>query len=215
MSPFRDFDINGTLPSIIKRGGLARPMAKATSATPLAGKMTFTLPDGSLVRIQPGPYGKGISVTPLGHPAARSQGKGRPPRASTLELRERLAADHAGGRLRAASEYVDWVASRDPKASRAGLQQTVYRELRAFGAKGGGRRKAKGAAGPGAGSGTGGTRGRAPNPATLLLREKLAKDREAGGVKEPTVYIRWLVEKSDLGLKKVRPIVYRELRAGT
>ncbi|HUR62527.1 MAG TPA: hypothetical protein VM286_09220 [Candidatus Thermoplasmatota archaeon] len=192
-------------------------MAKGTASTPLQGKMTFELPDGSLVRIQPGPYGKGVSVTPLGRPSGPSQGKGRPPRPSTLELRERLAADQAAGRLRPATEYVDWVAARDPKASRTGLQQTVYRELRAIGGGkvGNGRRKARAAAaGGGAGAGKG-PRGRAPNPATVLLRERLAKDREAGGVKEAAAYIRWLVEKSDLGLKKVRPIVYRELRAGT
>lgn len=183
-------------------------MAKETETTPLVGKMDLSLPDGSLVRIQPGPYGKGISVTPLGRPSARAAGKGRPPRPSTIELRERLAADHAAGRLRAASDYVDWVAARDPKASRTGLQQTVYRELRAFGAKptgaGTARRRGKGPGGP---------RGRQPNPATLLLREKLGKDKEAGGLREPNVYIRWLVEKTDMGLKKVRPIVYRELRA--
>jgi len=188
----------------------------------LDGKMDLALPDGSLVRIQPGPYGKGISVTPLDNPGGRGssrRGKGRPPRASTLELRERLAADHAAGKLRAARDYVDWVAERDPQASRAGLQQTVYRELRAMGGTRAGRRgsspgrrtgKRAGATGAGAGSGR---RGRAPNPATVALRERLAKDKEAGTLREAAHYLRWMVERSDLGLKKARPIVYRELRA--
>jgi hypothetical protein len=177
-------------------------MAKETGPLALTGKMDLSLPDGSIVRIQPGPYGKGLSVTPLSRAAPGASGKGRPPRPSTLELRERLAADKAAGKLRAARDYVEWVSARDPKAPRAGLQQTVYRELRALGGARGKRRRAGN-----------GTRGRAPHPATLALRERLAKDKEAGPLKEPAHYIRWLVERSDLGLKKARPIVYRELRA--
>lgn len=183
-------------------------MAKAPpAATPLTGKLTLSLPDGSLVRIQPGPYGKGLSVTPLGRPgsprAGGGGGKGRPPRPSTLELRTRLAADSSAGKLRAAREYVEWVAARDPKASRAGLQQTVYRELRAYGPRKRAGRGRKGAAA---------ARGRAPNPATVALREKLDKDKAAGQLHDAAHYTRWLVEKADLGLKQARPIVYRELR---
>ncbi|HUR63910.1 MAG TPA: hypothetical protein VM241_05470 [Candidatus Thermoplasmatota archaeon] len=177
-------------------------MTKETKALSLTGKMDLALPDGSVVRVQPGPYGKGISVTPLSRSAPGISGKGRPPRPSTLELRQRLAADKAAGKLRAARDYVEWVAARDPKAPRAGLQQTVYRELRAAGGAKGKRRKG------------GATRGRTPHPATLALRERLAKDKEAGPLKEPGFYIRWLVEKSDVGLKQARPIVYRELRSG-
>jgi hypothetical protein len=177
-------------------------MAKEAGPTPLTGKMELALPDGSIVRVQPGPYGKGISVTPLSRSVPGASGKGRPPRPSTLELREKLAQDKAAGKLRAARDYVEWVSARDPKAPRAGLQQTVYRELRAVGGAAKGRRR----------RGNGSSRGRAPHPATLALREKLAKDKDAGPLKEPAFYIRWLVEKSDLGLKKARPIVYRELR---
>jgi hypothetical protein len=176
-------------------------MTKTSGPTALTGKLDLALPDGSVMRVQPGPYGKGISVTPLTRAAAGHSGKGRPPHPSTLALRERMARDKAAGRLRSASEYVAWVSSQDPKAPRAGLQQTVYRELRVAGGAKGRRRKAGG-----------GARGRAPNPATLALRERLAKDRETG-LKERAFYVRWLVEKADLGLKKARPIVYRELRA--
>jgi hypothetical protein len=187
------------LPTIIIILALPQPMAKPAAPTALTGKMDLSLPDGSLVRVQPGPYGKGISVTPLSR-AGPASGKGRPPRPSTLELRQKLAADKAAGKLRPARDYVAWVAQRDPKAPRAGLQQTVYRELRAVGAKGR-RRRADGA-----------PRGRAPHPATVALRERLHKDKEAGPLKEPAFYVRWLVEKADVGLKQARPIVYRELR---
>ncbi|HEX2066125.1 MAG TPA: hypothetical protein VHI93_04860 [Candidatus Thermoplasmatota archaeon] len=174
-------------------------MGKETAPAALTGKMDLALPDGSLVRIQPGPYGKGISLTPLPRSRAEGSGKGRPPRPSTLDLRQRLAADKAAGKLRPASDYVQWVMARDPGAPRLGVQQTVYRELRAVG----GTARRKGA----------GTRGRAPHPATVALRERLAKDKEGGGLKEPAYYVRWLVEKADVGLKQARPLVYRELRA--
>ncbi|MEA3204217.1 MAG: hypothetical protein QOI63_1897 [Thermoplasmata archaeon] len=175
-------------------------MAKPSAPTALTGKMDLALPDGSVLRLQPGPYGKGISVTPLARATPGASGKGRPPRPSTLELRQKVAADKAAGKLRPAGDYVAWVAQRDPQAPRAGLQQTVYRELRAVAGSKGRRRKA------------GTPRGRAPHPATVALRERLSKDKEAGPLKEPAHYIRWLVEKSDLGLKRARPIVYRELR---
>jgi hypothetical protein len=177
--------------------------------------MVLSLPDGSRVRIQPGPYGRGISVTPLAGGAAATvskQGKGRPPRPSTLELRARLQQDAASGHLRRAREYVDWVAQRDPKASRQGLQQTVYRELRGVGGTRGKRgRRGRGARAPV----KGGPRGRAPHPATVALRERLDKDKVAGALHDAAYYLRWVVEKSDIGLKKARPIVYRELRART
>src|SRR5688500_1958965 len=99
-------------------------MAKATGRHPLTGQLDVEHPDSSIVRIQPGPYGKGISVTPVSRAAPGAYGKGRPPRPSTLELREKLAADKAAGKLRPARDYVEWVSARDPKAPRAGLQQT-------------------------------------------------------------------------------------------
>ncbi len=64
-------------------------------------------------------------------------------------------------------------------------------------------------------SGEGRKGGRQTSPATALLREKLAKDKAAGDVRDASHYLRWVVDQPGvkLGLKQARPIVYRELRA--
>jgi len=59
----------------------------------------------------------------------------------------------------------------------------------------------------------GGPRGRKPSTATTMLREKLAKDKDAKALREAAFYIRWLVDKANIGLKQAQPVVYRELRA--
>ena len=55
--------------------------------------------------------------------------------------------------------------------------------------------------------------GRQPNTGTMLLRQKLAQDKEAGALRDATHYVRWLVDQpgANVGLKGARPIVYREL----
>jgi hypothetical protein len=57
-------------------------------------------------------------------------------------------------------------------------------------------------------------RGRKPTPESLLLREQLQEDKEAGGLRDASHYVRWLVAQRgvDKGLKQLRPTVYRELR---
>lgn len=57
------------------------------------------------------------------------------------------------------------------------------------------------------------TPGRQASPATTMLRAKLADDRQRGGVAPAKTYVRWLVDHADVGIRKARPIVYRELRA--
>jgi len=189
-------------------------MAADVQRIALDGVLELTLPDGSAVRVRPGPYGKGISVIPVGGGAPRTRtprapgtgSRGRPPRPSTVELRTMLAKDAGAGHLKDAVHYLDWLAGKEPKVKRTTLQQTVYRELRAVGGgrPAGRRRKAS--------SGEGGRRGRAPHPATVQLREKLAKDKAGGGLQDAAHYIRWLVDKANIGIKQARPIVYRELR---
>jgi hypothetical protein len=164
------------------------------------------LPDGSVYTLRPGPRGKGIAIQP--HAAKRnraaSQGPGRPPRASTVALREMLARDAGSGRLKVSSHYIDWLSAQEPKSKRTTLQQTVYREMRSVAPKRGpGRRK----------GGKGGQAGRQPHPGTVILRERLAKDRSGDGLQDASHYVRWLVDKANLGIKQARPIVYRELRA--
>lgn len=192
-------------------------MAASKERIELKGPLDVALPDGSTVTIRPGPYGKGISLVPRGAATGRANprtgsgnGRGRPPRPSTLELRALLQKDAAGAGLKPAAHYIEWLVAKEPKVGRTTLQQTAYREIRAAGGapRHNGRRKKAGkqeARGAGA--------GRKPNEATTLLRERLHKDREAGGFQEPAAYIRYLVDKANIGIKQARPIVYRELRA--
>jgi hypothetical protein len=179
----------------------------------LKESLEIALPDGSTAMLRPGPYGKGVSVavrpaaaagrTARGRAPGEGGQRGRPPRPSTLELRAMLQADAAAGHLKSSSEYIDWLVKQEPKAKRPTLQQTVYRELRAVGGGRGRGRRGKGD----------GMRGRKPNAATVQLRERLQKDKEAGNLRDAAHYVKWLVEKASIGIKQARPIVYRELRS--
>jgi len=180
----------------------------------LTGPVDVGLPDGSTVTIRPGPYGKGLSVIPRASRGARSVprragtgSRGRPPRPSTLELRTMLQKDAAGAGLKPAIHYIEWLVAKEPKVTRTTLQQTAYREIRAMGGapRHNGRHKK--------GSAKASAAGRRPNPATAILRERLEKDSAGNGLQDAAAYIRYLVDKANIGIKQARPIVYRELRA--
>ncbi len=100
------------------------------------GPLELELQDGSIVRIQPGPYGKGVSIVPLSIEKPRagpgSGKRGRKPRASTVKLRKKLQRDFLSGSVRPAPEYVRWVTQEDPGISLAVARQVVYRERRAM-----------------------------------------------------------------------------------
>lgn len=99
----------------------------------LAGPVDVRLPDGSVYRIRPGPYGKGVAVALLHRTGgvARAGQRGRRPRPSTLALRDRMERDHAkDGTLRPAPEYVRWLLARDRDVGLAVARQVVYRERR-------------------------------------------------------------------------------------
>ncbi len=108
-------------------------MAGMIPNVPLLGLLDLLLPDGSAVRVRPGPYGKGIAVVQV-RPHASSDnlsGDGRPgrkPRASTVKLREKLRADKEKGALQSNPYYVRWLLGIDPTVSLAVARQTVYRE---------------------------------------------------------------------------------------
>ncbi len=100
----------------------------------LDGPMDVELPDGSRVRIRPGPYGKGIAVIPLNDakttpkaPGVPGQ-RGRRPRPGTVALREQLARDAKAKKLKAPAHYVKWILKRDEGLSLAVARQIVYRE---------------------------------------------------------------------------------------
>jgi hypothetical protein len=179
----------------------------------LEGKVDLQLPDGSHLSIEPGPGGKGVSIVPGPSTTGATSfgGKGRPPRGSTLELRRLLQEDATMGAIRPARQYLDWMTDREPTARTNSLQQIVYRELRALRAQHPGLRLPS----DGTGADKAGKRGpgRRAHPVTIMLREKIARDRAAGQLREPTHYIREIVQEANIGIKRARPIVYRELRA--
>ncbi len=108
----------------------------------LTDNLELVLPDGTAVRVRPGPYGKGISVIPVVSrnprsatsrgPAGNGTGKrGRKPRASTVKLREKLARDHSSDAVKEPKAYVKWLIQQDDEISLATARQVVYRERRA------------------------------------------------------------------------------------
>ncbi len=95
--------------------------------------MDLSLPDGSAVRVRPGPYGKGIAVVQVRAFASSDNlaGDGRPgrkPRSSTIRLREKLRTDREDDSLQESPHYVRWLLGFDPEVSLAVARQTVYRE---------------------------------------------------------------------------------------
>ncbi len=120
-------------------------MPRPSAPTPLTGPLLLQLRDGSLVRVAPGPYGKGIAVVPLPGPGAAARGKrpaqdgprepgkrGRKPRASTVKLRERLEKDHKGGKLSEPPVYVKWLINEDEEVGLPMARTVVYRELKKY-----------------------------------------------------------------------------------
>ncbi len=102
------------------------------------------LRDGSLVRIAPGPYGKGIAVVPIvprsngRSPRQASSGprepgkRGRKPRPSTVKLREKLEKDHKTGKLSDPPVYVKWLINEDEEVGLPMARTVVYRELKTY-----------------------------------------------------------------------------------
>ena len=122
---------------------LATNVARTDTPVALSKPVVFQLRDGSLVRIAPGPYGKGVAVVPLnarGQPTRRAApagprepGKrGRKPRASTVALREKLEADHKASKLRDPPTYVKWLIEKDEDVGLPMARTVVYRELKKY-----------------------------------------------------------------------------------
>lgn len=110
----------------------------------LTDRIEVELRDGTIVRISPGPYGKGISVVPVLPRGARlpanprngvphEPGKrGRKPRPSTVALRERLDSDSKAGKLREPPQYVRWLIDKDAGVGLPMARTVVYRELKKY-----------------------------------------------------------------------------------
>ena len=161
----------------------------------VTGPVVLDLGNGARLRIVPEVRGR-----------ASSAPRGRPPSAATQALIDAMQRDRAAGRARARAEYLAVLARAGHKGSPQSASLIVLREAkRIFGRPLGRRGRRAGTRAPGG--------GRKPGPATRLLRERLAKDKAAGTLHDAAHYVRWLVEKSNQGMKRVRPVVYRELRA--
>ncbi len=116
---------------------------RAMQSLDLNGPILFQLRDGSMVRVQPGPYGKGVAVVPIPvkqprvDSAPRRKGptgapRGRRPRASTVALRERLEQDHKAGKMREPPQYVKWLIEKDEEIGLPMARTVVYRELKKY-----------------------------------------------------------------------------------
>jgi len=179
--------------------------------------------------------GMRIQLSPAGidSPAAKTRAtrttrtaraaKGRPgrkPSPATQAVIDAMEADHAAGKQRGRDAYLQVLQSAGYDGSPAAASQILAREAqRVFGTTLG-RAKAKKAARKAAKRGAkkkgaqGGGAGRQPSKETVLVRQKVGKDAEAGVLNDATHYVRWLVKQpgTKIGLKGARPIVYRELR---
>lgn len=119
-------------------------MPRPVQTMPLNAPILLQLRDGSVVRIAPGPYGKGVAVVPIPQKAPRNAPatprrrgptgapRGRKPRPSTVALRERLEQDHKGGKLREPPQYVKWLIEKDDEIGLPMARTVVYRELKKY-----------------------------------------------------------------------------------
>ncbi len=150
----------------------------------------------------PAPISSNAASIPKGRP-------GRKPGPATVKLVEAMRADAKAGGPRSRAQYVALLQDAGGPKTPNGAGLIVLREAkRIFGGPLGRGRKPKAKRGRRGG-------GRQPSPATGLLREKLRKDKAAGELRDAPYYVRWAVDQPGLnmGLKGVRPIVYRELRS--
>ena len=119
-------------------------MPRPAETVPLNGPILLQLRDGSVVRIAPGPYGKGVAVvpipqkTPRNAPATpRRRGptgapRGRKPRPSTVALREKLEQDNKAGKIKEPPQYVKWLIEKDEEIGLPMARTVVYRELKKY-----------------------------------------------------------------------------------
>lgn len=145
-----------------------------------------------------------IAPSPVADVKARGKA-GRRPSPATQALIAAMTAD--GGHPRSRSDYLDVLRQAGHKGSDNSADLIINREAkRIFGGRLGRGRKAN--------VGKGRKGGRQASPATAILREKLAKDKASGELRDAPHYLRWVVDQPgvELGLKQARPIVYRELR---
>ena len=119
-------------------------MPRQVSTVPLTGPLLLQLKDGSVVRIAPGPYGKGVAVVPIptkvprgANPTPRRRGptgapRGRKPRPSTVWLRDLLEKHQKSGKLLEPPQYVKQLIEKDEDIGLPMARTVVYRELKKY-----------------------------------------------------------------------------------
>lgn len=178
----------------IRSGPCAGAMARTPTVLHLTGPLILDWGNG--VRLQLSPAGVAVA------PAVVKGRPGRKPSPATQALQKAMAEDAQAGRKRSRAAYLQVLRDHGHNSS-ASAGAIVAREAkRHFGAALG--RSPKRARGRGG--------GRQASPATAELRQKMADDAAKGELRDVNHYVRWLVDKAGIGLKKARPIVYRELR---
>ncbi len=188
--------------SILRRSGHNGSAASAGLIVNREAKRTFGHSLGRLTASRR--QGRAGAVLP----AQMRKRRGRKPNPGTVALMQALSADAASGRVQSRVAYLRILRQGGHKGSKASASAILAREVRRHLGHPLGRRtrtpriyKAKSGA------------GRKPTPNTVALRQRLATDKAAGALRDATHYVRWLVDHANIGLKKARPVVYRELRA--
>lgn len=140
--------------------------------------------------------------------SAKAKAAGRPPSPATQTLRAAMQQDSTAKAPRPREAYLKLLQEAGGPKSRNAAGIIVNREAKRFFGRslGRGKRSAKG-------KGVKRGAGRQASPATALLRAQLQQDKAQGSLRDAKYYVRWLVDKVNMGLKGARPIVYRELRA--
>jgi hypothetical protein len=166
----------------------------------VTGPITLDWGNGMRLTLSP----SALSTTGV---AGKAKGRpGRKPGPATQALVAAMEAD--GARPRSRLDYLRILRDAGHKGSDNSAALIMNREAKRMFGRPLGRATARRPTGRRGG-------GRLASPATSLLRDKLATDKGQGTLRNAKHYVRWLVDQPNvkLGLKQVRPIVYRELRA--
>ena len=186
--------------------GLATMPKRSAQPTVIHLTGPIVLDFGNGLRLQIGPAD---ALPARSAQVATGARRGRKPSPATAALAQAMQADASSGKPRSRQGYLQILREGGHQGSEASAGLIVAREAkRAFGMPLGRGKKARKAK-----NGRGG--GRKASPATALLRNRLTADHAKGEVKEAGHYVRWVLDQPGvkLGIKGVRPIVYRELRA--
>jgi hypothetical protein len=127
-----------------------------------------------------------------------------------MVLKAAMEKDQRAGKMRDRSYYLELLRSAGHSSSLTSANLIVSREAKRVFGRTLARRKGLSRVKAGGGH----TRGRRPSRETELLRNKLASDKASGQLRDGAHYVAWLMDQPGVtrGIRKTRPMVYRELR---